>query len=114
MMNMAIAMMLTLAAAKADPQDEARRAFNNCLFETHNTAVEAKKSASSFNDDIQKACTETRKAYFDVIVKNERGYGSSQKDAEAYANEEVQSVVDAVTSAYGENLSSGATLILEK
>lgn len=114
MMSMAFAMMLTMAAAKADPQDDARKAFNNCLFEEHNSAVSAKKSASSFNEDIQKACAEKRKTYFDIIVKNERGYGSSQKDAEEYANEEIQAVVDSVTSAYGQNLESGATLIPEK
>ncbi|MFM2411454.1 MAG: hypothetical protein RL481_2282, partial [Pseudomonadota bacterium] len=48
------------------------------------------------------------------IVKAEKGYGSKQADAEQYANEEIQAVIDSITSAFGENVSNGARLQPEK
>jgi hypothetical protein len=79
-----------------------------------NSAVEAKKSGSEFNEQVAAACTEPRKAYFDLIVKAERGYGSKQADAEQYANEELQAVIDSITAAFGENVSTGSRLQPEK
>ena len=105
---------MAMLAAKADPQDMARKAFNNCLVGEHNKAVEAKSSPSAFNKAIQDACPAERSAYHDIIAKNERGFGSSAKEADEYANGETQSVVDSVTSAYGSNLESGAKLVEEK
>lgn len=115
MMIMTVAMAMALnMAAMGDKQDDARKAFNNCLVEEHNSAVEAKKSGAAFNEQIAAACTETRKAYFDLIVKAERGYGSKQADAEQYANEEIQAVIDSITAAFGENVGNNARLQPEK
>jgi predicted NUDIX family NTP pyrophosphohydrolase len=47
-------------------------------------------------------------------VKSERGYGAKQADAEKYANEEIQMMVDGVTSAFGENRDNGGQLAEEK
>ena len=105
---------MAMMAAKADPQDIARKAFNNCLVGEHNKAIDAKSSPAAFNKDIQAACPTERTAYHDIIAKNERGFGSSVKDANEYADEETQSVVDSVTSAFGNNLESGAKLVEEK
>ena len=101
-------------AAMGDKQDDTRKAFNNCLVEEHNNAVAAKKSGAEFNEQVAAACTETRKAYFDLIVKAERAFGSKQADAEQYANEEIQAVIDSITAAFGENVGSGARLQPEK
>jgi hypothetical protein len=109
-----LAMALNMAAMKADPQNDARKAYNNCLVEEHNSAVEAKKSGSAFNEQIAGACTEKRKAYFDIIVRAEKSFGSKQADAEQYANEEIQAVIDSITSAFSENASNGAKLQPEK
>ncbi|RDV06856.1 hypothetical protein DXH95_05515 [Sphingorhabdus pulchriflava] len=114
MMSLALAMALNMAAMKGDALDDARKGFNNCLIAEHNEAVKVKKSAPEFNEAAQKACPAERKAYFDMLVKSERGYGSSQKDAEQYATEEIQMMVDGVTSAFGENLNSGGQLAEEK
>jgi hypothetical protein len=113
-MSLALAMALNMAAAKADPVDDARKAFNNCLINTHNEAVKAKKSASDFNGEIQQACADQKTAYSTVLIKSERSYGSSQKDAEKYAGEEVQMIIDGVTSSFGENAKDGRTLTEEK
>jgi F0F1-type ATP synthase membrane subunit b/b' len=112
--SLVMAMALNMAAMKGDPQDDARKAFNNCLVNEHNEAVEAKKSGSEFNEQIAAACVDTRKAYSDLIVKAERAFGSKQADAEEYAKEEIQAVLDSITAAFGENVSSGAKLQPEK
>jgi hypothetical protein len=110
---MALAMALNMATM-GDAQDNARKALNNCYVEEHNKAVSEKKSSAEFNEQIATACPEQRKAYHDLIVKLELSYKSKPADAEQYANDEVQSVIDSITAAFGENVTSGAKLQPEK
>jgi hypothetical protein len=110
---MALAMAMNMATMR-DVQDDARKALNNCMVEEHNKAVSEKKSGAAFNEQLSGACVDARKAFFDIVVKNERGYGSKQAEAEQYANDEIQTIVDSITSAFSENVSSGAKLQPEK
>jgi hypothetical protein len=112
--SLALAMALNMAAMKGDPLDDARKGFNNCLIREHNEAVKVKKSGAEFNDAIQKACPTERQTYFDLLVKSEKSFGSKQADAEKYANEEIQMMIDGTTSAFGENSSNGGQLAEEK
>ena len=112
--SVALAMALSMAPAKADPVDIARKAFNNCLIETHNKGVTEQMSLAAFNDNMKTACADQKAAYHDLIVKSERGYGSKPAEAEAYANDEVQLIVDSVTSAFADNVESKGQLIPEK
>jgi hypothetical protein len=114
MLTLVAATMLSMAAMKADPMDNARKAFNNCMIETHNKGVEEKLSPSSFTKAADEACLPERTAYRDILIKSERSYGSSQKDAEKFASEEVQMIVDSVVSSFNENVESGAKLTPEK
>jgi hypothetical protein len=113
MMSMMMAMALSMAPAK-DPVDNARRTFNNCLIELHNKAVGDKMSSSAFNDAVNAACTVEKTAYHDLIVRAELGYKSKPADAEQFAKEEVQAVIDYVTSNFSENTASGAKMSPEK
>lgn len=99
---------------KADLMDDARKAFNNCMIETHNKGVAEKMSPSSFTKAADEACIPERTVYRDILIKSERSYGSSQKDAEKFASEEVQMIVDSVVSSFNENVESGAKLTPEK
>lgn len=112
--SLALAMALNMAAMKGDPQDDARKAFNNCLVKEHNDAVDAKKSGAEFNEQVAAACVETRKSYFDIVVKTERGFGYKLADAEDSAKSEIQAVVDSITEQFGDNVSTGAKLQPEK
>jgi hypothetical protein len=47
-------------------------------------------------------------------VKSERSFGSSQADAEKFAAEEIQMLVDSVVTSFNENVESGAKLTPEK
>ena len=114
MLTLVAATMLTMVAMKGDALDDARKAYNNCMIETHNTAVGEKQSPSTFIKTSETACTAQRTVYHAILVKSERSYGSSANDAEKYANEEVQSLIDSVVSAFNENAESGAKLSPEK
>jgi hypothetical protein len=109
---MAIAM--SMAPAKADPVDNARKAFSNCIMELHNKSVGDKMSTSAFRDAANSACTTEKTTFHNLIVKAEIGYKSKPADAEQYAKEEVQTVIDNIISAFGDNVESGAKLTLEK
>lgn len=114
MTSFALAMALNMAAMKGDALDDARKGFNNCLIREHNEAVKVKKSGPEFNEAIQKACPTERQTYFDMLVKSEKSFGSKQADAEKYASEEIQMMIDGTTSAFGENASNGGQLAEEK
>jgi hypothetical protein len=114
MMSLVAATLLSMAAMKADPMDNARKAYNNCMIETHNKGVTDKVSPSDFLKAAEAACPTERTTYHSMLVKAERGYGSSQKDAEQFANEEVQMMIDGVVSAFNENAETGAKLTPEK
>ena len=114
MLTLVAATMLSMVALKVDPIDNARKAYNNCMIEVHNAAVGEKASPSAFIKSAETSCPTERTAYHDILVKSERSFGSSAKDAEQFANEEVQGLVDSIVSAFNENLESGAKMTAEK
>jgi hypothetical protein len=106
--------MLSMAAMKGDPMDNARKAFNNCMIEVHNVAVAEKAAPSAFIQTSDAACPTERAAYKAILVKSERSYGSSLAEAEKFAAEEIQMLVDSVVTSFNENIESGAKLTPEK
>jgi hypothetical protein len=114
MISLVAATLLSMAAMKGDAMDNARKAFNNCMIETHNTGVKEKMSPSDFVKTADTACPTQRAAYKEILVRSERSYGGSLADAEKFASEEVQMIVDSVVSAFNENVENGANLTPEK
>lgn len=114
MISLVAATLLSMAAMKGDPMDNARKAFNNCMIETHNTAVGEKASPSDFVKTSDAACPTERAAYKEILIKSERSYGSSMADAEKFAAEEIQMIVDSIVTSFNENVESGAKLTPEK
>lgn len=114
MISLVAATLLSMAAMKGDAMDNARKAFNNCMIETHNTGVAEKVSPSAFIKTSDAACPTERAAYKEILVKSERSYGSSMADAEKFAAEEIQMIVDSIVSSFNENVESGAKLTPEK
>jgi hypothetical protein len=114
MISLVAATLLSMAAMKGDPMDNARKAFNNCMIETHNTAVGEKASPSDFIKTSDAACPTERAAYKEILIKSERSYGSSMADAEKFAAEEIQMIVDSIVTSFNENVESGAKLTPEK
>ena len=114
MISLVAATLLSMAAMKGDAMDNARKAFNKCLIETHNTAVGEKASPSDFIKTSDAACPTERAAYKEILIKSERSYGSSMADAEKFASEEIQMIVDSIVTSFNENVENGAKLTPEK
>ncbi|MFC4292107.1 hypothetical protein ACFOWX_06740 [Sphingorhabdus arenilitoris] len=112
MISYGVAIFLSMAAA-GNPLDDARKAYNNCLVELHNKNVDAKTSASGFRKAAEENCTDERKAYIDIMIAEEKRYGSSQAEATEYATEEADAVSGSITSAYAENADKSIKLIPE-
>jgi hypothetical protein len=106
--------LLSMAAMKGDALDNARKAYNNCMIEVHNVAVTEKASPSAFIKTSDAACPTERAAYKAILVKSERSYGSSQAEAEKFAAEEIQMLIDSVVTSFNENVENGAKLTPEK
>jgi hypothetical protein len=106
--------LLSMSAMKGDPMDDARKAFNNCMIEVHNVAITEKSAPNAFIKTSDEACPTERAAYRAILVKSERSYGSSQADADKFAAEEIQMLVDSVVTSFNENVESGAKLTPEK
>jgi hypothetical protein len=106
--------LFSMAAMKGDAMDNARKAYNNCMIEVHNVAVTEKASPSAFIQTSDAACPTERAAYKAILVKSERSYGSSQAEAEKFAAEEIQMLIDSVVTSFNENVENGAKLTPEK
>ncbi len=100
MIGLTFALAMSMAAGKADPQDEARKAFFNCLVELSVENLDKDTSVSDYTKLAQEACVDKKTVYHDIIAKAERAY-SKPAEADKYANEEVQMIVDASTRDYG-------------
>jgi len=107
-------MLLAMAATAADPLDDSRKAFNNCLLTAHNESVKAKTPVRAFRKLAETTCEAEKAAYRNILVRSERGYGSSTSEANVYADEEVQELIAGVKSFYVENLDIGGIMSLEK
>ena len=106
--------LLSITPMKGDPLDDARKSFNNCMIEVHNTAVGEKASPSAFIQTSDAACPTERAAYKEVLIKSEQSYGSSQTEAEKFASVEIQMIVDSIVTSFNENIEGGAKLTPEK
>lgn len=99
-----IAMAMTMAAA--DPVDMARKDFNDCLTKFTNESLDAKKPQSDFTKEAETACTAEKTKLIELMIKAEMQYGGKKAEAESYANEETQMMIDSYVGTYGDYLSS--------
>lgn len=104
---MSLTLFVAMAMAMAqDPLETARANFNTCLTTYTNTALDAKTSPSAFTKDVAGACASEKAALLEVMVKAEMQYGGKKAEAESYANEEAQMIVDSYVGSYGDYLAS--------
>jgi hypothetical protein len=101
MIALTFALAMNMAAPKADPQDDARKVFFNCLVELSIENLEKDVSVSDYTKLAQDSCVEKKKLYNDIIAKAERAY-SKPAEADKFAAEEVQNIIDGVTRDYGQ------------
>lgn len=105
---------LAMAAMVAEPAEDARIAYSNCIIDVVNEHLERKDGKSAFEKAAAGACSNERAAFHAIIVKEEKGYGSSQAEADQYADEEVQGIVDSFVEGYRDYLNSNSRPAKEK
>lgn len=101
-----IAMAMTMAAA--DPVDTARKDFNECLTKLTNASLDAKKPQSDFTKESETACPAEKAKLIELMVKSEMQYGGKKAEAESYASEETQMMIDSFVGSYGDFLASNS------
>jgi hypothetical protein len=99
-----IAMAMTMAAA--DPVDTARKEFNDCLVKFTNESLDAKKPQPEFTKESATACPVEKAKLVELMVKAEMQYGGKKDEAESYANDEAQMIIDSYVGSYGDFMAS--------
>ncbi len=105
-MSLTLMVALAMSMAQGDPVDSARKSFNACLTTFTNAALEAKKTPADFTKEASGACATEKTALMDAMIKSEMQYGGKKADAESYATEETQMIIDSYVGSYGDYLSS--------
>lgn len=105
-MSLTFMIAMAMVAAPADPVEAARKDFNECLTKFANESLEAKKEQSAFTKESAEACPAEKTKLIEAMVKSEMQYGGKKAEAESYANEETQMIIDSYVGSYGDFLSS--------
>lgn len=105
-MSLTLLMVMALSMAKDDPLETARQSLNTCLASYTNAKLDAETSSSEFTKSIAAACTKEQSELKALVIKVEMQYGDKRDEAESYAAEEIQMIIDSYTGSYGEYLSS--------
>jgi hypothetical protein len=96
------AIMLAMAPTKNDPVTIARKAFSNCLVDVTIASLEKKEAETAFVEIATAACPDEKSKFRNAVIASERGFGSKMSDAEEFANDEVQGLIDRYTGSYAD------------
>lgn len=105
-MSLTLIVAMAMSMAQGDPADSARKSFNACLTKFTNESLDAKKAPADFTKESAEACTAEKTTLVDAMIKSEMQYGGKKAEAEAYAAEETQMIIDSYVGSYGDYLSS--------
>lgn len=105
-MSLTLIVAMAMSMAQGDPVDSARKSFNACLTKFTNESLDAKKSPSEFTKESATACADDKTKLVEAMIKSEMQYGGKRAEAEAYAAEESQMIIDSYVGSYGDYLSS--------
>ena len=89
MISSAIAMLLLVAAAPADPARESRDGYANCLKEFVRSAAEKKMDAASFDSGLAAACRDKEALFKTTMVASEVKLGIKRGVAEQGIQQEI-------------------------
>jgi len=98
---------LTMAVYIANPMEEALDSYNDCLIGKLLEHLDQKSTKKGFEKASETTCDKERQHFRKLVITDERDFGSSQAEAESYADEEVRGVINSHVENYGEYLKSG-------
>ncbi len=105
-MSLTLIVAMAMTMAQGDPVESARAGFNTCLTRFTNESLDAKKTPSDFTKEVAASCTEEKTKLMEAMIKSEMQYGGKKAEAESYAGEETQMMIDSYVGSYGDYLSS--------
>lgn len=95
-----------MSMAQGDPVETARKGLNECLTTYTNAALDAKTAPAEFTKQSSDACPAEKAKFVEALVASEMQYGGKKAEAESYASEEAQMILDSYVGSYGDYLSS--------
>jgi hypothetical protein len=97
-----VAIMLAMAPAKNDPVTNARKAFSNCLVDVTIASLDKKDAETAFAEIAKAACPDEKAKFRSAVIASERGFGSKISDAEEFASDEVQGLIERYTGSFAD------------
>jgi hypothetical protein len=105
-MSLTLFVAFAMSMAQGDPVETARKSLNACMTTYTNAALDAKTAPGEFTKQASDACKAEKTTFIEAMVKSEMQYGGKKAEAEGYASEEAQMIVDSYVGSYGDYLSS--------
>ncbi|MEO1045023.1 MAG: hypothetical protein AAFX04_06250 [Pseudomonadota bacterium] len=89
-----------MLVTQAGDLDSLRKDYSNCMVDVTIEHLDKKTGTRAFKKAAQGACLEKRSAYIEALAKDEVAYGSTPEEAQEYAREEADSVMNAMVNGY--------------
>ncbi|MEM1131685.1 MAG: hypothetical protein AAGH53_01985 [Pseudomonadota bacterium] len=103
---MLITALTLMVAAQAADADALRKAYSNCMVDVTIENLDNKVKERAFRNVAKDACPAERAAYIEAIVKDEMEYDATQEEAQKYATEEADGIIEAMAGGYGDMVAS--------
>ena len=110
---MSMFLMFVAAAASATSLQGSREAYEHCLVKLTADMLAEKKTADEFTEASKTACEAEKANFHAAVVKDERSAGSSSAEANAFADEEVATILDDMAMVYADHVLYKTTPVID-
>ena len=104
---------LLLVAAQSGNIEKGRVQLTNCVAKMTIEHLGKKTPRPLFEDAARSACTKEKEKYMALVKADEQQFGASESEAQEYAKEEADNVVESFVSAYEDYLETNTIPALE-
>lgn len=102
-----VAAMLVMASSPAEDFELSHATYSDCIEENLVSHINNNADENEYNNSLSKVCQTEQKEYFTAVVKYQRSEGATEAEANEYAEEEIQMILDDSTSSYAERVENG-------
>lgn len=90
MISTMLAMTLAATAAQADPVNDARRAYSECMRNFMRTSLQQRMEPTAFETALEGQCTDRAVSYREAMIRRDQRTGGGRARAEEDANTTIQ------------------------
>lgn len=87
--------------------------YTGCLTALTVESLDAKKSADQFEKAAETECAGQKTAYRNAVIQSELEFGSSQAEAETYADEETENIMSSTKKRYADYLDTNSRPVID-